>query len=191
MKNAFLFTPLCLLIISACSITTKKPKEPLYRAQQFTGQWVVINGPLKGAEYEATLDGDEIVVVGTADSECVAAGTVVFVGYVIADKIIGQANFCVGSAPVSSGKMVVMIQDISTLSATIEGYGTLNFPSIILERLIRLSRYQQSGTLETTTSETTEEQTSQRLSAQTSKTNNRQHNALNVNWPLSANSFLK
>ena len=107
---------------------------------------MVINGPLKGTQYEATLAGDEIVVFSTTDSGCMRAGTVVFAGYVIANKIIGQASFCVGSAPVSTGRMVVAIQDTSTLSATIDGYSSLNFPPVTLERLIRLSHHRPGQT---------------------------------------------
>jgi hypothetical protein len=127
------------IFVSGCSLLPQD-QEALYRLDQFTGGWISVSGALVGQEFTATVQDSELLFSSVADSACLPAGSVVFAGTVVADRIVGKASFCIGSAQLSSRKMVVTIKDKSTLSATIEAAAGVNFPNVVLERQIRISQ---------------------------------------------------
>ena len=133
-------TTLASLVLSACTLPSREPATA-YRAEQFVGRWTVADGTHKGREYEAKTDGEELVMHAVADTACLPAGSIVFNGNLIDNRMIGLARFCIGSARMSTGRMVVSIEDTSTLSAMIEGYADIHFPGVDLERVIRLTHH--------------------------------------------------
>ncbi len=139
MRRIYL-TTLASLLMTACALPTRQSATE-YRAEQFVGRWTVADGTHKGREYEAQTDGEGLVMRAVADTACLPAGSIVFNGNLIKDQMIGLARFCIGSAQMSTGKMVVSIEDTSTLSAMIEGYADIHFPGVDLERVIRLTQH--------------------------------------------------